>query len=76
MTTDAFNQLVSDVLDLNTDSIDLNLKPGDVENWDSQKHVLLLMAAEESFGVAFSDQEMISVGSLQDLYDLIQRKLP
>jgi acyl carrier protein len=65
--------LVAKVLGLGLSEVHADLAPGDVEGWDSNKHMMLLMAAEEEFGLEFSDDEMISVGSVGDLTAIVQR---
>ncbi len=66
-------EIVSKVLGVPIDTIHEDLKPSDVQNWDSVKHMTLLMAAEERFDCAFSDREMVSVGSVGDLVALVEK---
>ena len=45
-----------------------------LQSWDSLKHMTLILALEEEFGVEFSDKEIVSVNSLQLLLDVLRSK--
>ena len=47
----------------------------DVEGWDSQTHVLLIVAAEQRFGVKFRTAELESLKNVGHFAELIARKL-
>jgi acyl carrier protein len=59
---------------------DLVLQPSftakDVEGWDSFKHIEIIMAVEERFGVKMSTRELDSLISVGDLIGLIKAKTP
>jgi acyl carrier protein len=59
---------------------DLVLQPSftakDVEGWDSFKHIEIIMAVEERFGVKMSTRELDSLKSVGDLIGLIKAKTP
>ena len=44
--------------------------------WDSLKHMTLILALEEEFGVEFSDKEIVGLNSLQLLLDALRSKCP
>lgn len=67
--------IIAKVLDMSLESVHEGLTPKDVEKWDSLRHMTMLMAIEEVFGFCFSDQEMVSVGSVGDIVGLVERKL-
>jgi acyl carrier protein len=43
--------------------------------WDSLKHMHLMLALEESFGVEFDDHELADLNSVQALLDSLAGKL-
>ena len=55
-----------DVKDLNNESNGRN-----TENWDSLRHIELMMAVETAFGVTFSMSEMMSMQNLGDMRALL-----
>ncbi|MDC3287131.1 acyl carrier protein [Alphaproteobacteria bacterium] len=67
-------QIFSQVVGVPVDSVSISITPNDVENWDSMKHVMLLLAVESDFELKFSDLEMVSIGSLSELIKLVKSK--
>ncbi len=67
--------IVSKVLEVPVESIRDDTRPPDVETWDSMRHMVMLMAAEEQFDCVFSDREMVSIGSVGDLVALVETHL-
>lgn len=46
----------------------------DVDGWDSVGHIRLVLACEEAFGVSFQPKEVMGLGNLGELVDLIAAK--
>ena len=53
--------VMSVVFDLPIDSIDNKSSQDLIKSWDSLKHMNLVVALEEEFGVLFSDDEIIDL---------------
>ena len=53
-----------------TESVTRDSEP----TWDSLKHVELIFMLEERFGVQFSEEEMASLRSSDDIVHLIEEK--
>ena len=49
------------VFELDSNSINENSSPDNIDNWDSLKHMMLISALEEEFDVQFSDEEMLEL---------------
>ncbi|PKL99957.1 MAG: acyl carrier protein, partial [Gammaproteobacteria bacterium HGW-Gammaproteobacteria-9] len=47
----------------------------DIDGWDSQTHVLLIVAAEQRFGIKFRTAELESLKNVGHFAQLIQTKL-
>ena len=67
-------EIFSRVVDVPLDSVSITMTPSNVENWDSMKHIMLLLAVESDFELKFSDTEMVSIGTLAELIDLVKSK--
>ncbi|MDC0649744.1 acyl carrier protein [Candidatus Puniceispirillum sp.] len=67
-------EIFSRVVDVPLDSVSITMTPSDVENWDSMRHIMLLLAVESDFELKFSDVEMVSIGTLAELIDLVKSK--
>lgn len=52
-------QVMSDVFNIDINSINDTSSPDNIENWDSLKHMNLIIALEEEFGIIFDDQEIV-----------------
>jgi acyl carrier protein len=65
-------QILLDILELDTisegDSIDT------VEKWDSIRHLKLVMAIEERFGVLFDADEIYELGSVPAIVNALNRR--
>ncbi|MGO9089210.1 MAG: acyl carrier protein [bacterium] len=47
----------------------------DVEEWDSLKHVQLVVASEQEFGVTFKTAEIMELKNVGEFISLIHKKL-
>jgi acyl carrier protein len=63
-----------DVFDNRTLVISPATTAKDVEGWDSYAHVNLIVAIEETFGVAFTTREIGSFSCVGDVIDLLRHK--
>ncbi|MCP9296742.1 MAG: acyl carrier protein [Planktothrix agardhii LY1] len=52
-------KVMGDVLDVDQSSLNEDSSPDNIENWDSVRHMNLILALEDEFGVQF-DQEQIT----------------
>lgn len=69
--TELFRDLFDDEsLELNDDTT-----ADQVEGWDSQMHVMLIVAAEQRFGIKFRTAELESLRNVGQFTQLIESKL-
>ena len=69
----AIIEVVSGVLGLSPVVIEQGVSPDRVANWDSQKHVELVVALEERFGCLFEAEEVPELTSLDQMEAIIGR---
>ena len=54
------------------------IKPGtnlrDIEGWGSMYSLIIIALADTEYGVTIKGEELKNVQTIQDLFDLIQRK--
>jgi len=68
--TELFRDLFDDEsLELNDDT-----RADQVEGWDSQMHVMLIVAAEQRFGIKFRTAELESLRNVGQFVQLIESK--
>jgi len=52
-------KVMSDVFNIDIILINNNSSPDNIKNWDSLKHMNLIIALEEEFEIEFSDEEIV-----------------
>lgn len=62
------------VLDMPEQQIDEGLSAEDASNWDSIRHLNLVMALEEAFGVSFSSDELGRLTSYRAIADALAER--
>lgn len=67
-------ELVADVLELPASEVSPDTSPKNHDAWTSLRHLNLLLAVEEAFGVTVPPEEGAKVGSVADLIALVKRK--
>jgi acyl carrier protein len=67
-------RLVSDVFNQPVEKVDARSSPSTIEAWDSIRHLNLVLAVEEKFGVQFSPDELEAMGSVGKICELVESK--
>lgn len=79
MHTEGMNErvrrILSTLLNLPLDRVPADASREALEEWDSLKHMHLVLALEEEFGVEFDDDEVSSLATVADLAQAIEKKL-
>ena len=68
-------KIMADVFKININEIPDNVKPGMIEQWDSLRHLLLIVKIEEEFNFRFTDNELIELKDLNSIINTINFKL-
>lgn len=64
--------VMSQVLTLPGESIELGASRKNLAQWDSLNHLNLMLALEDEFGVEFSDNEIASIDSFTSLAETLR----
>jgi acyl carrier protein len=67
-------EIVARIMGVPVDAVNLESSPETLENWDSLRHMKLILAIEESLGVQFSDEDIVSIKSVQDLLTRVEAR--
>ena len=62
------------VLEMSEQQIDEKLSAEDTSNWDSIRHLNLVMALEEAFGVSFTSDELGRLTSYRAIVDALGQR--
>jgi acyl carrier protein len=71
---DRILKVLSQVLNVPVEQLDEESSPDTLENWDSLKHMNLILALEETFAVAFSDDEVVEMLSVGKIVETVEKK--
>jgi len=67
--SDAIKQVMAQILQIDAACIDETTSTDSVERWDSLKHMQLVLALEDEFGIQFPDEmipDLLSYAALED----------
>jgi acyl carrier protein len=67
-------QIISDILDVPPESINLDSGPHNVVQWDSATHIDIILCLEAEYAVTFSMDEIVEVMSVAAIKDCLERK--
>jgi acyl carrier protein len=68
-------ELVSDIMEISSETLKSNSKQEDIPEWDSLGHLRLIMALEEEFAVKFPMMEIPQYNSVDALIkEIIKQK--
>jgi acyl carrier protein len=68
-------QTVSRVFGVPLDEVSEQSSPETIASWDSLKHMNLIVALEEEFGVSFTDEEIMSLLSVDLILGMLSARL-
>ena len=63
---------MADIFELDASDIPDNASPGVVENWDSIRHMNLIVALEEEFDVRFNDTDIVDLITIPLIESIIK----
>ena len=67
-------KIISQVMNVPLEQLNEDSSPDTVDNWDSLKHMNLVLALEEEFGVTFSDEEIVELLSVEIIIETLKEK--
>ena len=73
-TEEKFFSILSALLSQPQDQLSLESSRDTILQWDSLKHIHLVMALEEEFGIEFDDEEVAALSSAKAILDSINGK--
>ena len=67
-------QLVAGVLERPVTEVDGRTGPATVAEWGSLRHLQIIAAVEDAYGVSFAPREIRAITSVGDLRDFLRRR--
>lgn len=69
-------KVISQVLEIPVEAIGDDASPETIESWDSLKHMNLVLALEDEFGIRFSDETIVSMLNVGSIVDAVAQLAP
>jgi len=66
--------VISRVLNVPVAELNNTSSPDTIKNWDSLKHMALILALEEELQVAFSDDEIVTMLTVGGIANAVDKK--
>jgi acyl carrier protein len=66
--------LLADVLHIPVEKVTDDLAMSEVESWDSLQHMSLIATLEQTFGIDFTFEEIITMQSMQEIKRVLREK--
>ena len=63
------------ILKVETSVLDDDLEIGDIQEWDSMHHVMIITGIEKEFGIKFQREELIDLETVADIVTLVEGKM-
>lgn len=67
-------EIIGGVLNIDPTALSDESNGNNTANWDSLRHIELMLAVETAFGVTFSMSEMVSMQNIGDMRRLLLEK--
>jgi len=67
-------EIISQILNIPIEQLDDDSSPDTIENWDSLRHMNLILALEEELGVTLSDDEVVEMLSVKKIVRVLSKK--
>jgi acyl carrier protein len=67
-------QIMSNLFEIEEDEITDEASVLSIENWDSLKHINLIIAIEEQFGITIDEDEMVEMTSFTEIKRILRDK--
>ena len=67
-------QIMSNLFEIEEDEITDESSIHSIENWDSLKHINLIIAIEEEFGISIDEEEMVEMTSFVDIKRILRER--
>ena len=67
-------EIVARIMGVPVEVVSLESSPETLENWDSLRHMKLILAIEESLDVQFRDEDIVGIKSVRDLLACVEAR--
>ncbi len=72
--TDKVCRVVATIMGVPAGGVNEDSSPASLPAWDSLRHMKLILAIEEAFGLQLADDEIVSMTNVRSIVALLERK--
>lgn len=65
-------RIVSQIMEIPIESLSMESSPDAVESWDSLRHMNLILALEEEFGIQFTEEQILEMISVELIVEVLR----
>jgi acyl carrier protein len=69
------DNIISDVFEIDVSDIEYSMTPDDIERWDSLGNLILINTIEDKFNITLDIEEIFSIEKIEDIYDLLRKRV-
>lgn len=69
-------RIASDLFSVRAERITIESSPESIEQWDSAKHLDLVLAIEDTFKLQLSPEEIEQMKNIEQITKIVESKLP
>ena len=70
----SLRNILADTLEISSDEVTTELGTNSVDTWDSFRHLQLILAIEDEYGVQFDPQTIPELVTVAKIQDALERK--
>ena len=67
-------EIVARIMGVPVEAVTSESSPETLANWDSLRHMKLILSIEESLDIQFNDEDIVSIKNVQDLLSRLEAK--
>ena len=72
---DMVREVMANVFGISPSEITNEASPSDIEQWDSHKHLTLIIVLEEEFGIEFEEHQIAEIMSFKLIINSLKSKM-
>jgi acyl carrier protein len=71
---DKIYEILGNTFEIDPNNISENLTQNDIDNWDSFRHLQLIVDLENEFGISFDNEELVSLIDIKTIVNFVYKK--
>ena len=72
---DRIKDLMAGILKVDVSMLGDDLEIGDIQEWDSMHHMMIITGIEKEFGIKFQREELVDLENVGDIIAIVEDKV-